>query len=91
VRYDPVWKVIYGGCFLVIIGAFVQFFLGPIIRLLRRLLVRLGFVTGSDTDRARAAARALAHVKKKGPRPAPATASRRSARGEPPVEDFEEL
>ncbi len=27
VRYDPVWPVIYGGCLLVVLGTFVQFYM----------------------------------------------------------------
>lgn len=27
VRYDPAWPVVYGGCLLIVIGAFVQFYM----------------------------------------------------------------
>jgi hypothetical protein len=55
VRYDPVWGIIYGGCLLVVLGTFVQFYM------------RAGvFTDGGKKERARGAARARAASGKQG-------------------------
>ena len=62
-HYDPAWQVIYGGCFLVIFGTFVQFYM------------RAGiFTDGGKAERARAAARARKAALKAGHAPPPTAA-----------------
>jgi hypothetical protein len=63
VRKDPVWGIIYTGCLMVVLGAFVQFYM------------RAGiFTDGGAKERARAAAKQLKREKKNAPRSAPAGA-----------------
>ena len=72
VRYDPAWPIIYSGCLLVVLGAFVQFYM------------RAGlFTDGGKKERERAAARAQAR-EQKAARP-PATNGQ--AAGRPKAED----
>jgi hypothetical protein len=77
VRYDPVWTIIYGGCLLVVIGTFVQFYM------------RAGvFTDGGKKERERAAAK-TARAKQSGSAAAPATNG--SVASKTNIAEFEEL
>lgn len=77
VRYDPVWGIIYGGCLLVVLGTFVQFYM------------RAGvFTDGGKKERERAAAKA-AKAKRNGTAAPPTTNG--SVTSNEGIADFEEL